>query len=189
MPKLNAKIPCLSMLQPWASLLTLGIKRVETRSFKIWRDYRGVMYIHATRIRKKDYDQYYARGATDESFREYVNELYEKIHGKAPKNCEKVDEKSRFGYIIPWKMYKKAFPLGQIIGKVQITDCLEAFDYLEQCRGRHALEVWEREWTLGDLSSDRYAWITRDPENFKTGIPAKGSLGIWDAEPYLLNIH
>ena len=38
---------CLSLTQPWATLVALGAKRVETRS---WRtDYRGQLAIHASR--------------------------------------------------------------------------------------------------------------------------------------------
>eukprot|EP01126_Amoeba_proteus_P056422 TRINITY_DN7088_c0_g1_i1.p1 TRINITY_DN7088_c0_g1~~TRINITY_DN7088_c0_g1_i1.p1 ORF type:complete len:220 (+),score=42.20 TRINITY_DN7088_c0_g1_i1:89-748(+) len=36
---------CLSMHQPWASLLVYGIKRIEGRSWST--DYRGILWIHA----------------------------------------------------------------------------------------------------------------------------------------------
>lgn len=40
----------LSLLQPWASLVVMGAKKIETRS---WRtDYRGELLIHASRGKK-----------------------------------------------------------------------------------------------------------------------------------------
>ena len=46
----------LSLTQPYAELVKLGIKMIETRSWKT--DYRGVLYIHAslTRIPKASRD-------------------------------------------------------------------------------------------------------------------------------------
>jgi hypothetical protein len=40
-------VKCISLWQPWAQLVVEGHKRQETRSFK--RDYRGVLYIHASK--------------------------------------------------------------------------------------------------------------------------------------------
>jgi len=36
----------LSLLQPWASLVVMGVKKIETRSWKT--DYRGPLLIHAS---------------------------------------------------------------------------------------------------------------------------------------------
>lgn len=38
---------CLSVLQPWASLISIGIKRIETRSW--YTNYRGPLAIHAAK--------------------------------------------------------------------------------------------------------------------------------------------
>ena len=37
---------CLSLMQPWASLIAVGAKTIETRSWKT--NYRGELYIHAS---------------------------------------------------------------------------------------------------------------------------------------------
>lgn len=44
------KMMCLSMHQPWASLLVYGIKRVEGRGWNT--DFRGRLWIHAGKFRK-----------------------------------------------------------------------------------------------------------------------------------------
>lgn len=38
---------CLSLIQPWATLIAIGAKRIETRSWKT--NYRGELYIHASK--------------------------------------------------------------------------------------------------------------------------------------------
>ena len=42
----NANMKTLSLLQPWASLVVMGVKKIETRSWK--SDYRGPLLIHAS---------------------------------------------------------------------------------------------------------------------------------------------
>lgn len=42
----DAKGKCLSLHQPWASLLVFGVKRIEGRPWST--DYRGRLWIHAT---------------------------------------------------------------------------------------------------------------------------------------------
>jgi activating signal cointegrator 1 len=45
--------PCITLWQPWASLIALGIKKFETRSWET--SYRGKIFIHAA-ARKVDKD-------------------------------------------------------------------------------------------------------------------------------------
>ena len=40
-------IKCLTLYQPYASLVTLGVKTIDTRSWRTW--YRGALLIHAAR--------------------------------------------------------------------------------------------------------------------------------------------
>ena len=43
----SVSIKCITLFQPWASLVALGAKKIETRSWRIW--YRGPLLIHASR--------------------------------------------------------------------------------------------------------------------------------------------
>lgn len=45
-------VPCLSLWQPWASAMALGLKRIETRSWE--RRYRGPILIHAAKRWTRD---------------------------------------------------------------------------------------------------------------------------------------
>jgi hypothetical protein len=40
-------VKCITLCQPWASLVALGAKRMDTRSWRTW--YRGPLLIHAAR--------------------------------------------------------------------------------------------------------------------------------------------
>ncbi len=40
-------VRCISLTQPWASLIAIGVKSTETRSWRTW--YRGPLLIHAAK--------------------------------------------------------------------------------------------------------------------------------------------
>lgn len=44
-------VKVLSVMQPWASLLVMGVKRNETRSFR--SNFRGRIYIHASKTKNR----------------------------------------------------------------------------------------------------------------------------------------
>jgi hypothetical protein len=70
---------------------------------------------------------------------------------------------------------------GHILGTVEVVDCIPAGDWIEARRMKGGHEDYEREFILGDLSTDRFAWILSDPKPFLMPIPAKGRLGFWEA--------
>jgi hypothetical protein len=43
----SVSIKCITLFQPWASLVALSAKKIETRSWRTW--YRGPLLIHASR--------------------------------------------------------------------------------------------------------------------------------------------
>jgi hypothetical protein len=49
-PVASDKVRCISLWQPWASLIALGAKRIETRSWST--SYRGPLLIHAAKTTK-----------------------------------------------------------------------------------------------------------------------------------------
>jgi hypothetical protein len=74
----SKKIKVLSLIQPWASLIAIGEKNIETRSWKT--NYRGMIYIHAS-------------GKTDRMFSEnkFVKECLHNIevpNGKIIAKCK-----------------------------------------------------------------------------------------------------
>merc|ERR1712062_665680 len=93
---------CLSMHQPWASLLVLGIKQVEGRSWKTM--YRGRLWIASARREPTPFE-------IDE-----VEQQYCKVYGLTRDQ-------------IP---FPKVYPCTALLGCVDMVDCLPNEDYVEQ---------------------------------------------------------
>jgi hypothetical protein len=110
-----------------------GIKKLETRSFNT--KLRGHILIHSSLTWAK----------TDEELENYL---------------DKVEFKGR----IKRYLYEPSLmPAGYILGAVELVDVIQAGDWIEANRMKDGHEDYAREWVLGDLSSDRFAWILKDP--------------------------
>jgi hypothetical protein len=57
---------CLSVRQPWAQLIALGIKSVENRGEHFGPDYVGWLYIHASKLYDNDAEQWIHYNIGDE---------------------------------------------------------------------------------------------------------------------------
>lgn len=156
---------CISLLQPWASLVVIGAKQFETRS---WRtDYRGPLLIHASkRFWREDKER-----AISEPFRSAL-----------------------------WpvgRVNAGLLPVGAIIGQVDLVDCL-SIQYgrsrilpngsivpVRPCllRMGSPLEITETEEVFGDYTIGRFAWKLETPVRFRTPIPWRGQLGLYDVRP------
>ncbi|HAN20409.1 MAG: hypothetical protein A2Y15_08630 [Clostridiales bacterium GWF2_36_10] len=103
----------LTLWQPYATALVLGIKKVETRSWAT--NYRGELYIHAAA----------------KSYKEII-----KIIGseKAKQLTEYLSRQSNYKSI-------KELPYGAIIGKVEIIDCKQQFLIMDKWPEINSLEI------------------------------------------------
>jgi activating signal cointegrator 1 len=162
----------ISLLQPWAQLVVMGAKRIETRSWNT--QYRGPLLIHAS----KKIDQPQLELTLTEPF---VSVL---------KSSGYVDHEQLSAYLGKGKFM---LPLGAIIGKVNLVQTI-AFD-----QHRHAIEnktgvkfsndvfqFTDQELAFGDFGPGRYGWLLQNPVLFKNPIPYKGSLSIWEFPDELL---
>lgn len=154
----------ISLLQPWASLVVLGHKKIETRSWNT--KHRGELLIHAS----KKFDERLKSICCMKPFRQILIE----------EGLLNVDN-------CPVKF---SLPTGAIIGKVKLEQTFRS-EGLHEIISTNA-EHWdvrsikefdskyEQELALGDYSPGRYGWLLSDPVPFKEPIPAKGKLSIWD---------
>ena len=146
----------LTLTQPWATLVAIGAKRIETRSWST--RYRGPLAIHAA----KKYP-YEARHFTTEHV------CYEAIGGNG------------LGWtpILPLGAVVATCNLIDCVQMRVMNYGLDAQPagilgpYTEMLNGCH-----ERE--FGDYAPGRYAWILRDIKRLSKPIPAKGMLGLWE---------
>lgn len=143
----------LTLTQPWASLVALGKKHVETRS---WRtDYRGPLAIHAA----KGFPQWAKDTAWEEPF---LSALKSYPGPPLPIGC--VLATCRLVACVP-------------------TDAVHISDFGQFVIDHEGLlAISATEHCFGDYSPLRWAWLLADIKPLTTPIPAKGSLGLWEWE-------
>lgn len=142
----------LSLIQPYATLIALGEKRIETRSWKT--NYRGELYIHAS---KKIDSIMYREPFCKMLFLKYNYGPYELPSGMIIAKCNLVD-----------------------CFKIVIENKLNKVAYAEMGDSRYVING--NEYLFGDYTPGRWAWILQDIEMLKEPIPAKGKLSIWNYE-------
>jgi hypothetical protein len=168
----------ITLYQPWATLVAMGKKRIETRSWST--NYRGPLAIHAGQNKK------------------YITGNNYSIIGQEPFRSALLDDK--YGYpTFP------DFPLGRVVATCELIGCIKIppFQtryisswgnglYRSECYPNELVEPGkddlvinippeEPEISFGDYTPGRYAWILTNIRDI-TGrcIYARGGLGMWD---------
>ena len=123
----------LTLKQPWATLVSEGIKEYEFRSWKT--NYRGKVLIHAgAGIDKKEMERF--------------------------------------------KDLNLKYPSKRIIAEVEIEDCLELDDKLNQ------KIISENNIAYGSKISTGYAWKLKNVKKIKSSKEINGKLGLWNIDKY-----
>lgn len=212
-PRMGRRVKALTLWQPWASLVALGVKTIETRSWST--KYRGPLAIHAA-VRKPPrvwtQDDGYAPPAAD------IIGM-----GRHWESFEDRYQPGQFGY--DW-----VGPLGAVVATCTLVDVLPIHEQLCNCGlrstyvgigtgglGREILGVYaghdaERPglafsrvngnldghpWVAavgdeeriidqipyGDFRCGRFAWLLADIDPLAEPVPAKGHQGLWDWTP------
>lgn len=148
---------CISLWQPWASLLVHGAKRCETRSWFLY--HRGPLLIHAG----KKWDRELRAICQEEPFRTVL----ERESFGASVNCGSP-------------------PLGALVGVVNVVDCVPTekviCDGVEapwQWSDRGLL-IGPTEFAFGDFSPGRYAILCQQAQPFADPIEYRGAQGLFD---------
>lgn len=140
----------LTLTQPWATLMAIGAKHIETRG---WRtSHRGPVAIHA------------AKGFPAEC-RALCLEP-----GPIPQAL------TRHGVATLGKLIEVA---GCIVAVVDLVDCCPTDLDLSLMAARDIYRIPD-ERHLGNYGPGRFAWITRDVRRLAKPIPFCGSLGLRD---------
>ena len=123
----------LTLKQPWATLVSEGIKEYEFRSWKT--NYRGKVLIHAgAGIDKKEMERF--------------------------------------------KDLNLKYPSKRIIAEVEIEDCLELDDKLNQ------KIISENNIAYGSKIRTGYAWKLKNIKKIKSNKEINGKLGLWNIDKY-----
>lgn len=148
----------LSILQPWASLIVMGPKRIETRSWAT--KYRGPLLIHASARWSGKQNSICCDYRGD-------NVFYPAL--------------TAAGFTGGRSGHKCGLPLGSIIGQVNLVDVVPTSHILHNMDlEKSAARASVHEEAFGDYSPGRYGWLLSDPIIFDKPIPAKGRLGLWE---------
>lgn len=153
----------LTLTQPWATLIAVGAKRIETRSWSTF--YRGPLAIHAAKGLgpvggKRGLVEQCNVPAVQWALQTYPPPPYYSNHGRSP------------------------FPLGAIVATaflvdVRCTSMKLRAEVLAQTKTPNEIE-------FGDYSSGRYAWFLENVKALLEPIPCKGALSLWEVPLNLL---
>lgn len=150
----------ITLTQPWATLVALGAKRIETRSWAT--SYRGPIAIHA------------AKGLAD-------------LGGERGLAALCAREPFRAALLAGGVTSAQQLPRGAIVAVAELVDCVPTaqLDGAEIGRFTHegAPVLWvltPQERTFGDYSPGRYGWLLDGVRALPEPIPARGTLGLWD---------
>lgn len=171
----------LSTLQPWAALLGIGLKKIETRPR--YTKYRGPLAIHASAGFPK---------AAKEACKNPVifDELYQSglIGFKKPEIICKHPKNEEVSYELEYK-----FPRGAVVSTCNLVLVLYIgedglYEYINAKVGKRVMSLPSgNEYANGDYTPGRFALITENPLLLPEPIPAKGQLGLWNWEPFAGN--
>lgn len=158
----------LSLWQPWASLVAIGAKGIDTRGWAT--RYRGPLAIHAA-ARKCDTKDIPA--PTVHAMIQILRPVTEKL--------------ARTAMYLPLEL----LPRGCVIATCTLAECCRIGE-----DGLYRLDpdkieppTWfaplpgEPEISFGDYTPGRFAWILEDVRPLPEPIPAKGHQSLWSWEP------
>ncbi len=162
----------LTLTQPWATLVAIGAKRVETRSW--YTGYRGPLAIHAAK-----------------SFPpEAVLQFWEpEFYGVLSRAGYRQPRDLPLGAIIAQCHLAKVIPTSrEPTGPELLHRNQDMFGERPNVRHLQRLELLdglsEQERAFGDYSEGRWAWFLEDVQQLEP-VPVRGALGLWDWLPLL----
>jgi activating signal cointegrator 1 len=151
-------LKALTLTQPWATLIAIGAKRIETRSWST--DYHGQIAIHAAKglgpVGGK-------RGLADQCT---MAAFADALRGG--------------GYALGAETYltDKPLPLGAIVA-IAVLDRVRRIDMKLRAEVM-AQTITPNEIEFGSYESGRYAWFLESVLPLKEPIPCSGALSLWD---------
>ncbi len=170
----------LTLYQPWATLVAIGAKRVETRNWTT--SYRGQLAIHVSKTVKIDHKLWWSEP--------YATALQGHLVdiGEKPTRI--------FGQDQTWNSYrilKDNLHPGCVIAVCNLIDIrlTDRFDlYKGKTDPRFGSAYWqygdklwaftEQELAFGDYSKGRYLWFLDDVKLVHPPVPVRGYRRLWE---------
>lgn len=160
----------ISLMQPWASLVAVGAKRIETRD---WRtSYSGPLAIAAS----KGFPGWAKRTCEANIFARVLG--WPELVGHLTQ-ASLNDSAARI----------KSLPLGMILATCTLVECLPmestgclpgVFDDYPELNTPEERAFGNFDVIDQDSGRSRWAWILRDVKSLDQPVPVKGALGLWE---------
>lgn len=156
----------LTLTQPWATLIAIGAKKIETRSWAT--SYRGPLAIHA------------GAGLAGMTIEEYCALCRSRPHfGPAlwahypAAGIMLRNERGRLRYNDP-------LPRGAIVAVARLEMCLTTDPLEYGVTGAFGDLLTDQEQAFGDYSPNRWGWLLADVRPLPAPIPCRGYQRLWD---------
>lgn len=147
----------LTLWQPWASLIALGHKHIETRCWST--KYRGEIAVHSA---AKLPPKWLGASRFQPEFRDHLADCF---------NCRR-DVDDRTGLHVDDVI--KKLPYGRVLCVIALTEIRETSDFMVQ------ETITDQERAFGNYEPGRYAWYFDLIATFNEPIPAKGNRMLWN---------
>ncbi len=151
----------LTLTQPWATLVAIGAKRLETRSWTT--TYRGPLAIHAAKTFPT-----WARGLCVPGPGFARSPFYDALRAAGVRGPVRDRRRCSTGDL----------PLGKIIAVCRLVD-------VRRITSPEALgcPLGPDEFAFGDFTPGRYAWLLDQVTPLDPPVPARGAQGLWAWRP------
>lgn len=149
----------ITITQPWATLVAIGAKHIETRSWST--HYRGPLAIHAAKGLSP------VGGMAGLCELCYEKPFYDALQAAGIRRATRLP----FGAIVATCQLVDV----RIIGQEENGDATILADDM-----RSFFPILGNERAFGDYSPGRYAWLLADVKPLAEPIPARGALGLWE---------
>lgn len=166
----------LSLHQPWASLIAMGVKTIETRSWST--SHRGLLAIHAAKKRPTQGQRvgdFTVDWGLDASLGGFVNGGFDEGCGYLLVDAASDTEPLPLGAIVATSRLVEVFPTESLYDRQRFAE--QAFFDSSPPPTSWDLEV---NWPLGDFSPGRFAWFLDDVSPVTDPVPAKGAQRLWE---------
>jgi len=159
----------LTLYQPWATLVAIGAKRIETRSWKT--NYRGPLAIHVSKNKKIDHNLWWSEPFASALEGTLVHIGPSQLLGQTSTS---------------YQILTQNLCLGCVIATCELVACQKIDDYdwsvyqSGWMKGTHFFEASQKEKAFGNFEIGRYMWFLANIQKLPEPIPAKGAMGLWE---------
>lgn len=158
----------ITIRQPWASLIAVGEKGIETRSFPT--SYRGPVLIHASKSATRE-----------ERELERLDPFRDALHGDVDPEQTELPAPLPRGMVVAVATLVGCVPMETLRPFVAGLNSRRASfsGRIANATGMVSCTVGQNELRFGDFSDGRYGWLLDNVQALHNPVPANGRLQLW----------